>query len=121
MCIRDSRNSEIGRSRLKIILLPAELSRLLAQPGTRLLPEIYDGYYRLWIFKRESEYEQNWNYWDVAYNEPRAGQGDRWVIRRQVRWWGCYTDSHPEYTDWFLQPIRRLAAGDLEPDPEPVF
>ena len=112
-----SRSSVFGRPPIKIILLPAELSRLLAQPGARLLPDINDYDDPLWIFKRESEYEQNWNYWDVAYNGPRTGQGDRWVIRRQVRWWGCYTDSPPEYTDRFLEPIRILAAVD----PEPVF
>ena len=112
-------------------MLPAELSRLLAQPGVRLLPEIYDGKYRLWILKRwevEGKYEkeQNWNWWEVAYNEPpRAGGGDRWVIRHPQGWWGCYTDPHPEFTDWFLQDIhtivRRLAVRDLEPDPEPVI
>ena len=123
------RNSERGRSRLKIILLPAELSRLLAQPGTRLLPEIYDGEYRLWIFKRWDaphiyEKEQDWNHWEVAYDEPPRGDhrgGERWVIRHGQGWWGCYTDPDPYFTDWVLQRIRRLAAGDLEPDPEPVI
>ena len=114
------------RDDLEIFLLPDQINRLLAQPCARLLADINDNDNPLWILAYAPEYERDYNEWEVAYNEPRPGEPERWVTRRVVRWWGCYTDRNPEYTAWFLERRRTLqqrqgdAAAAAGPTPEEI-
>ena len=90
---------------------PVDYCSLLAQPDTRLLADIDDYDDPLWILDSH-EYDNDWNEWMVAYNGP---SGDEWVVRRAVWWWGHYTDWYPEWTDYFIEPLRIQAAGEVEP------
>jgi hypothetical protein len=110
----------------EIFLRPDDINRLLHQPGVRLLADAADHDDPLWILTYAPEYELGYNEWEVAYNEPRPGEPERWVTRRVVRWWGCYTDRNPEYTAWFLERRRTLqqrqgdAAAAAGPTPEEI-
>ena len=84
---------------------------LLAQPDTRLLADINDYDDPLWILGC-LEYDNDWNEWLVAYF---CQWTEKWMVRRAVWWWGHYPDWYPEWTDYFIEPLRIQAAGEVEP------
>ena len=104
------------RDDLEIFLLPDEIYRLLAQPCARLLADIHDNDDPLWILAYAPEFELDYNEWEVAYYEFRAGHGDTWVIRRAVQWWGYYEDPNPEYTEWFIERLEGRAGVEVKAD-----
>ena len=96
---------------IEIGVLPEEITRLLAKPGARVLPDANDYGDPLWLLEGP-ESEMDYNRWDVAYFEPRQ---DVWIIRKVVKWWGYYEDPDPSYTDWFIEPYLGLIADNGEP------
>ena len=111
---RSSSSRSSSSDDIEIFLLPSFFKDLLAQPGKRLLADMYDCNGPLWILAAP-EHELDYNEWEVAYNEAPFGHEDNWVIRCVVRWWGAYEDPHPEYTDWFIEPLIYRFAVDDEP------
>ena len=103
-CDSDEEEIEIG-------VLPEEITRLLAKPGARVLPDANDYGDPLWLLEGP-ESEMDYNRWEVAYFEPRQ---DVWIIRKVVKWWGYYEDPDPSYTDWFIEPYLGLIADNGEP------
>ena len=83
----------------------------LPKAFTRTLDHLYDNDDPLWIWVGP-EYDNDWNEWLVASNGP---SGHQLVVRRAVWWWGHYTDWYPSYTDYFVDPLRIQAAGEVEP------
>ena len=103
-CDSDEEEIEIG-------VLPEEITRLLAKPGARVLPDANDYGDPLWLLEGP-ESEMDYNFWDVAYFEARH---DMWMIRKVVKWWGYYEDPDPAYTDWFIEPYLGLIADNGDP------
>ena len=109
-------SSSRDRGDLEILLLPDQIERLLAQPCARLMADIHDYDDPLWILAYAPEFD-DYNEWEVAYYEYRAGHGDAWVIRRAVQWWGYYEDPNPEYTEWFIElHFERRAGVEVKAD-----
>ena len=80
------------------------------QPGVRVIPVLGNDK-ELWILVAD-EYDNDWNQWMVALSKDAFVH--EWVVRRTVWWWGHYTDWHPDFTDWFVEPMRK-STGEVEP------
>jgi len=85
---------------------------LLAQPGTRLLPDISD-YHGLWILVGPED-DNGWNEWKVAYYHGyKRGDDDEWLAARTEWWWGEYIDRDEGYTSWFVQQWLERADSEV--------